>query len=207
MNEEAYMSIEKALSYEPDLVITNMKDNISTYREAGVAVIYVRYNDNETFQEALRIVGKALGNKAHKLADSYCEYFDSIEQMIKKRLEDVDEELQPSVYYIDARYSDIYHTVGGGEFQEIWIATSGGYLATAAAGFRGIDLELNAQDILTINPDIILIGEWNRTKVYELLMHNVPEEKIFRPSAWNAFGTDKEAADYRACATYGPFYK
>ena len=38
-------------------------------------------------------------------------------------------------------------------------------------------------------------------------MHNVPTEKIFRPAAWNAFGMDKEGADYRACANYGPFYK
>ena len=38
-------------------------------------------------------------------------------------------------------------------------------------------------------------------------MHNVPEEKIFRPAAWNAFGMDKEGQDYRACATYGPLYK
>ena len=38
-------------------------------------------------------------------------------------------------------------------------------------------------------------------------MHNVPEEKIFRPKAWDAFGMDKEGADYRACAAYGPMYK
>ncbi len=38
-------------------------------------------------------------------------------------------------------------------------------------------------------------------------MHNVPTEKIFRPAAWNAFGMDKEGADYRACAAYGPMYK
>lgn len=38
-------------------------------------------------------------------------------------------------------------------------------------------------------------------------MHNVPEEKIFRPAAWNAFGMDKEGQDYRACANYGPLYK
>ena len=38
-------------------------------------------------------------------------------------------------------------------------------------------------------------------------MHNVPEEKIFRPSAWNAFGMDKEGQDYRACQAYGPMYK
>ena len=38
-------------------------------------------------------------------------------------------------------------------------------------------------------------------------MHNVEEDKIFRPAAWNAFGMDKEGADYRACAAYGPLYK
>ncbi len=38
-------------------------------------------------------------------------------------------------------------------------------------------------------------------------MHNVAEDKIFRPAAWNAFGMDKEGQDYRACATYGPMYK
>ncbi len=38
-------------------------------------------------------------------------------------------------------------------------------------------------------------------------MHNVPEEKIFRPASWNAFGMDKEGQDYRACNAYGPMYK
>ncbi|MFO7656571.1 MAG: L-fucose isomerase [Bacteroidales bacterium] len=37
-------------------------------------------------------------------------------------------------------------------------------------------------------------------------MHNVPEDSIFRPSAWSAFGMDKEGADYRACNSYGPLY-
>jgi L-fucose/D-arabinose isomerase len=39
-------------------------------------------------------------------------------------------------------------------------------------------------------------------------MHNVPEQDIFRPSAWSGFGTsDLEGADYRACANFGPVYK
>jgi L-fucose isomerase len=38
-------------------------------------------------------------------------------------------------------------------------------------------------------------------------MHNVPEERIYRPSAWSAHGMDTEGADYRACNTYGPLYK
>ena len=38
-------------------------------------------------------------------------------------------------------------------------------------------------------------------------MHNVPEEKIYRPTAWAQFGTsDLEGADYRACENFGPIY-
>ena len=38
-------------------------------------------------------------------------------------------------------------------------------------------------------------------------MHNVAPERIFRPSAWTAFGAmDPQGADYRACAAFGPVY-
>ncbi len=56
-----------------------------------------------------------------------------------------------------------------------------------------------------VGADLITLASMLRIPVN---MHNVPEEKIFRPHAWSAFGTeDLEAADYRACATYGPLYK
>lgn len=55
-----------------------------------------------------------------------------------------------------------------------------------------------------IGQDLITLASMLRIPV---CMHNVDEEKIFRPAAWNAFGMDKEGADYRACATYGPIYK
>ncbi|MBV5314817.1 MAG: L-fucose isomerase [Prolixibacteraceae bacterium] len=55
-----------------------------------------------------------------------------------------------------------------------------------------------------IGADLITLASILRIPVN---MHNVSDDKIFRPSAWSAFGTDKEGADYRACATYGPLYK
>lgn len=55
-----------------------------------------------------------------------------------------------------------------------------------------------------IGPDLITLCSILRIPV---AMHNVAEEKIFRPAAWNAFGMDKEGQDYRACAAYGPMYK
>lgn len=55
-----------------------------------------------------------------------------------------------------------------------------------------------------IGADLITLCSMLRIPV---AMHNVPEEKIFRPAAWNAFGMDKEGQDYRACAAYGPMYR
>ena len=55
-----------------------------------------------------------------------------------------------------------------------------------------------------IGADVITLCSMLRIPV---CMHNVPEDRIFRPAAWNAFGMDKEEQDYRACAAYGPMYK
>ena len=55
-----------------------------------------------------------------------------------------------------------------------------------------------------IGADLITMCSMLRIPV---CMHNVPEEDIFRPAAWNAFGMDKEGQDYRACKAYGPLYK
>ena len=55
-----------------------------------------------------------------------------------------------------------------------------------------------------IGADLITLCSMLRIPVS---MHNVPVEKIFRPAAWNAFGMDKEGADFRACKNYGPLYK
>lgn len=55
-----------------------------------------------------------------------------------------------------------------------------------------------------IGADLITMCSMLRMPV---CMHNVDEEDIYRPAAWNAFGMDKEGQDYRACAAYGPMYK
>ncbi|MDD6542663.1 MAG: L-fucose isomerase [Prevotella sp.] len=54
-----------------------------------------------------------------------------------------------------------------------------------------------------IGADLITLASILRIPV---CMHNVPDKDIFRPSAWNAFGMDKEGQDYRACQTFGPIY-
>jgi L-fucose isomerase len=55
-----------------------------------------------------------------------------------------------------------------------------------------------------IGADLISLASMLRIPVY---MHNVPEERIFRPSTWAAFGANEPmGADFRACANFGPLY-
>jgi L-fucose/D-arabinose isomerase len=55
-----------------------------------------------------------------------------------------------------------------------------------------------------IGADLITLASMLRIPV---CMHNVDEAKIFRPSAWAAYGMNVEGADYRACQMYGALYK
>ena len=56
-----------------------------------------------------------------------------------------------------------------------------------------------------IGDELITLASMLRIPV---CMHNVEAERIFRPKAWSAFGTDSdEGADYRACQNFGPLYK
>jgi len=56
-----------------------------------------------------------------------------------------------------------------------------------------------------IGADLITLASMLRIPVY---MHNVPEDRIFRPSTWTAFGTQNlESADFRACEALGPVYR
>ncbi|MFW5975859.1 MAG: L-fucose isomerase [Alkalispirochaetaceae bacterium] len=52
--------------------------------------------------------------------------------------------------------------------------------------------------------DLITLAAMLRIPVY---MHNIPEEKVYRPSAWANFGMDLEGSDFRACGNFGPLYK
>lgn len=55
-----------------------------------------------------------------------------------------------------------------------------------------------------IGADLITLASVLRIPVY---MHNVPEDKVYQPSAWSTFGAqDPFGADFRACAAFGPLY-
>jgi L-fucose isomerase len=83
-------------------------------------------------------------------------------------------------------------TGGGGVFRDVY-SVMNAWGANHAAISHG-----------HIGADLITLASILRVPVF---MHNVDADEVFRPAAWNGFGTaDPEGADFRACDAFGPLY-
>lgn len=81
---------------------------------------------------------------------------------------------------------------GSGAFRDVYSVMNAWGANHAAIGYGHI------------GADLVTLSSMLRIPV---AMHNLPEDDLFRPSAWAAFGSDVESSDYRACKNYGPVYK
>lgn len=82
---------------------------------------------------------------------------------------------------------------GGDTFKDVYSVMNGWGANHAAVSYGHI------------GADLITLASMLRIPV---CIHNVSDNKIFRPGMWNAFGTkDLEGADFRVCKSLGPLYR
>jgi L-fucose isomerase len=112
-------------------------------------------------------------------------YTADIEEAVHKVLDERTDPTWPTTWFVP-------RLTGKGAFKDVYsvMANWGANHGAISYGHIGADL-ITLASILRI----------------PVCMHNVEEDKIFRPSAWSAFGEDKEGSDYRACQNFGPLYK
>jgi L-fucose isomerase len=83
-------------------------------------------------------------------------------------------------------------TTGAGPFRDVYTVMNNWGANHGAIGYGHF------------GADIVSLCAMLRLPVY---MHNLPEEQLFRPSAWAMFGANEPVgADFRACANFGPLY-
>ena len=83
-------------------------------------------------------------------------------------------------------------TTGSGPFRDVYTVMNNWGANHGAIGYGHF------------GADIVSLCSMLRIPVY---MHNLPEEQLFRPSAWTMFGANEPmGADFRACANFGPLY-
>jgi L-fucose isomerase len=112
-------------------------------------------------------------------------YVVDVEKEIHEKLDDRTNPTWPTTWFVP-------NTTGEGAFKDVY-SVMNNWGANHGAISHG-----------HIGKDLIALAAMLRIPV---AMHNVEEDKIFRPKAWGAYGTkDLEGADFRACSTYGPLY-
>ncbi|HEY4537858.1 MAG TPA: L-fucose isomerase [Erysipelothrix sp.] len=151
------------------------------FRGGGLSTNYVSQGDMPMTMARINIV-KGLG-PVLQIAEGYSV---SLPQSVHKALDERTDPTWPTIWFAPK-------ITGKGAFKDAYTVMNdwGANHGAISYGHIGADL-ITLASILRIPVN----------------MHNVDEEKIFRPKAWSLFGTeDLESADYRACQAYGPLYK
>lgn len=167
---EGTLNIEEMLTLEPDLVITPYEDDAETCRNAGLTTAYMMFDSFDGLKQSVTALGEMLGEDETAVAEKYVEYLDENIATVEDALKDLDDADRPVVHYMDAQNGeDMLTTSGTNSIMSEWIEMGGGKISTDGM-LEGNSQQISAEEILAIDPDIILVGGANQAIVYDKLM-------------------------------------
>lgn len=181
------------------------------------------------YKDEIRFYGTVLGDKATKIANDYCTYFDKKINQVTSITSTIPANKRPSVYYITGR--NAFATQGGNTTSHWLIEMAGGNHVAKGLGNYFVDVSM--EQIIAWNPDIIIVGgmipvesvtsdpRWKSIKaVKENRVYPCPEgvfswghgsselhlfvvwlAKTLHPDRFSKINLEKEAKDY-----YSKFY-
>jgi iron complex transport system substrate-binding protein len=161
----AFPDPEKVLMCRPDLIVTIGIDPAqleNLQAKTGVPAVYLSYGElgvwREEARHSLSLLGKLLG--VTERADRLNEYIASLEEDLKKRTANIDQEKKPSIYFGGISYKGS-HGLN---------STQGEYPPAVMAGARNLADTLgrsghffvDKEQILVWNPDFIFVDAGSR---------------------------------------------
>ncbi|WP_323834719.1 ABC transporter substrate-binding protein [Photorhabdus africana] len=169
-------SIEKTLTYKPDLVIfdiglqTKLNDSgtIMLLEKAGIPVIFIdfrQYPLTNTIPSMI-LLGKVFNEEEN--AQKFIEFYQERMKIINQRVGTLGKEQRPPVFI--ERHAGMLgaehccKTFGNGNFGEFVTAAGGDNLG--ARWFSGIDGEVNDKQLIVSNPEFYLMtaADWDKVR-------------------------------------------
>ncbi|MCG3469300.1 ABC transporter substrate-binding protein [Xenorhabdus bovienii] len=169
-------SVEKAMTYKPDLVIFDIGlkpklDNSNTVKlleKSGISVIFIdfrQYPLSNTIP-SMELLGKVF--KKEDNAGKYIAFYESRLSLINKRIGTLYQEQIPSVFIeyhagmLGAE--DCCDTIGDNSFGE-FVTTAGGD-NVGSKWFSGMGGKVNEEQLLVSNPDTYLmtVADWDQVR-------------------------------------------
>ncbi len=194
IGEDANASAEEVLKIDPDIVVISNENTAATYQEAGIEVFMVTASNTEEFLTAVEKTGELLGEEEAEKAREYTEYYRSNIELVQSRIADIPEDERPTVYYVAGKTA--YSTGISYEFT----VNAGGRWALTAEDL-GDAKKVTPEQLIAVDPDVIVVGTNNRAAGYEALMS---DEALTGLSAIQNGAVYKTPQGTLPWDTYGP---
>lgn len=146
--------IEELLNLNPDIVITAPKFK-SELKRHGFKAVCATYNSFKTMRDALNLTAQIIGGEAPAKAQRYLAYLDRNIKIVSERISKIPQQNRPKVLHI-AKSSNLTLADGISSIVDEWIKLAGGVNAVQAR--RGNLINLNVEEIINIDPDVIIVG-------------------------------------------------
>lgn len=156
------LQVEELVKLSPDVVIAADKKNKEELTKNGFTVLYPSFTNHADMKKSVSIMAEVIGGDAPNIAQKFNEYFDGNLKKVLSKTDKIATPDRPKVLHI-ADGKNLFKVDGTNTIIDEWIRVAGGVNAVQKAGNM---LELNAEEIPNINPDVIIIG---RAKAPEIL--------------------------------------
>ena len=192
------LQAEELVKLNPDIVIAADKNNKEELLKNGFTVLYPSFTNHADMKKSISIMAEVIGGDAPKIANKFNEYFDGNLKRVLSKTYKIAEADRPKVLHI-ADGKNLLKADGTNTIIDEWIRVAGGQNAVSKAGNM---LELNAEEIININPDVIIIGRAKAPEILKKLYENqvyvgtnaVKNKKVYVNPAgvfsWDRYGAE-----------------
>jgi iron complex transport system substrate-binding protein len=179
-------SSEAIVNLQPDLVLAaeiNTPEQVQTLQDLGLTVYYLpNPNSMEEMYGSLLTVGQLVGKQAEAAA---------LIESLQKRVAAVEAKVsgvteRPTVFYeLDSTDPSAPYTAGAGTFIDLLIGMSGG--TNAAGSISAPWAQLSIEELLVLNPQVILLGD---------AAYGVTVESVGQRTGWEAIAAVADGRVY-----------
>ena len=178
------VSVEKIVSLSPDLVLTieGTPEVVAKLEEVGIAVLVLQPTDLESIYHTIELVGQAAG--AEEAAQALIRLMRGKVEAITAKVESVEE--HPKVFYeLDATDPAKPYTAGPDTWHDQFIRLAGGVNIAGTVDAQWV--QFSAEEIISQDPEIILLGDAN---------FGVTAEDVAQRPGWEVLTAVRNGAVY-----------
>ena len=162
------LQVEELIKLSPDVVIAADKKNKEELTKNGFTVLYPSFTNHADMKKSVSIMAEVIGGEAPKIAQKFNEYFDGNLKKALSKTDKIAASDRPKVLHI-ADGKNLFKVDGTNTIIDEWIRVAGGKNAVQKAGNM---LEINAEEIPNMNPDVIIIGRARAPEILKKIYEN-----------------------------------